>query len=1531
MTCTIGRLTGPSRLLPTSGATETVTINGTVSSDAPAAALVNTATVASDYDPNTSNDSDTATTMVEVLADLAVTKVANATGPSAGTSFTYTVTVTNNGPSVARDLVLADAVPTSSQGALQLISVAPGAGLTCPSADVTTTSARCTATSLAVGASLTLTVTTWVTPGTTQGTNLENRAEITAATPDPDATNNSAAAIVPAGIPWADVAIDKTAPATAVSGRSITYTLGVHNLGPADATSVVITDQVPAWITVSDASATSGTCTINPPAASKTPSQSQTVSCAIGRLTGPARLLPTSGGTAEVTITGTLDSATPAGGLTNTASVASAHDPNPDNDEDSATTVIGNSADLAVTKVAVNPSPSAGTSTTFTITVTNNGPSLARSLSLADGVVGGAASGLVFEEVIPGSGLTCADLVPTENWRFDCTAPQLAVGASLTLTAKAWVGNAITTGTRIENTVEVSSLTPDPDSSNNTATAVLEAGVPWADVAVTKTAPATAVAGRTISYGLEARNLGPADATSVVVSDEVPAWITVSSATASSGSCTVTPPAASKLANQSQIVSCAVGRLVGPTRTVQGSGGRAEVTITGTLDSATPAGPLPNTGRVDSDYDPNAANDEDTATTTVTVSADLAVTKVANATGPSAGTSFTYTVTVTNNGPSLARDLVLADAIPNSTVLELILVTPGTGMTCPVADFSATGARCTLPSLAVGASVTLTVTTWVTPGTAQGTNLENRAEVTSATPDPDSTNNSASAIVPAGVPWADVAIDKTAPATVVAGRAITYTLGVRNLGPADATGVVVTDEVPAAITVSSATADQGTCSVNPPAASKAPGQSQTVTCTVGRLAGPARLFPGSGGTAGITIEATVNPETPAGPLVNTARVASAHDPNADNDEATATTLIAVSADLAVTKVANSTGPSAGTSFTYTVTVTNNGPSYAQNVVLADAVPAGSQANLKLLSIVAGAGLTCPASDLTSSAARCTAGTLAVGQSASATITAWVTPDTPQGRSLENTIEASAATPDPTMENNSASAIVPAGIPWADVAMSKTGPATGVAGRSITYTLGARNLGPADATSVVITDVLPAVITAESAVADQGSCVIAPLAANKAPNASQTVTCTVGRIVGPATPGGNLGGSVSVVVSGTLDSTMATGPLVNTARVDSDHDPNAANDSDSATTQISQSADVEVTKVSNAVAPPSAGTSFTYGIVVTNHGPSMARDLVISDAVASGSAAALRLLSASATGGVDCPAADLTAGSARCTLGSLAVGASVSLTVTAWVTPGTLEGQALENGAQVAASTPDPDMANNADSATVLAGVPWADVAVAKTASTTAVAGEGISYTIIATNHGPADARAVVITDAISPWVTATSATSSQGSCTLTPSAADKLPGVSQALSCGAGTILGPTTPGGTVGGAVTIQVSGTVDPAAPLGPMPNTASVDSSHDPNSANNSSTASTNIIEVADLSVVKTGSLPYIPQVTEEIVYSIEVTNHGPSVSRGSILEDLLPSVFFLDSVAGLGITCPDLPIPTPGDSTHETLTCAVGMIP
>jgi uncharacterized repeat protein (TIGR01451 family) len=154
----------------------------------------------------------------------------------------------------------------------------------------------------------------------------------------------------------ADLSITKTAPANVAVGDAITYTLTVTNGSTEAATSVSVTDTLPAGHTSITASGTGWTCSV----------AGSTVTCTADSS------LPS--GTANA-ITITANAPNTAQTITNTATVSSSNDPNSANNSGSVTVVVDNAAvDLWLGGTSPAGPVANGTAVTFTFSVTNDGP-----------------------------------------------------------------------------------------------------------------------------------------------------------------------------------------------------------------------------------------------------------------------------------------------------------------------------------------------------------------------------------------------------------------------------------------------------------------------------------------------------------------------------------------------------------------------------------------------------------------------------------------------------------------------------------------------------------------------------------------------------------------------------------------------------------------------------------------------------------------------------------------------------------------------------------------------------------------------------------------------------------------------------------------------------------------------------------------------------------------------------------------------------------------------------------------------------
>ena len=186
-------------------------------------------------------------------------------------------------------------------------------------------------------------------------------------------------------------------------------------------------------------------------------------------------------------------------------------------------------------------------------------------------------------------------------------------------------------------------------------------------------------------------------------------------------------------------------------------------------------------------FDSNISNNNDSETVKVTPLVDLAITKVVDNANPLFDSIITYTITVVNNGPDASTDVVVKDIWP-ANGLKFIT---STGTYNPATGIWNVG------ELGSNEIATLTITAKTT---AVG-KFENKVSVNGTGYDSNLSNNNASVNIT--VPDC-VILNITKVATggivseepnkeVIAGEKITYTVIVSNYGPSVATNVYLTD------------------------------------------------------------------------------------------------------------------------------------------------------------------------------------------------------------------------------------------------------------------------------------------------------------------------------------------------------------------------------------------------------------------------------------------------------------------------------------------------------------------------------------------------------------------------------------------------------------------------------------------------------------------------------------------------------------------------------------------------------------------
>ena len=286
-----------------------------------------------------------------------------------------------------------------------------------------------------------------------------------------------------------------------------------------------------------------------------------------------------------------------------------------------------------------------------------------------------------------------------------------------------------------------------------------------------------------------------------------------------------------------------------------------------------------------------------------------------------------------------------------------------------------------------------------------------------------------------------------------------------------------------------------------------------------------------------------------------------------------------------------TGPataSPGGTIDYTLTATDHGPDAAANVVISDPV---DPALVTVTSLPAG----CTA---VSSTVTCQAGTLAVGETRTFTITVRVNTGI-SGLVIPNCAQAYTTTHDPELGNNESCINTTVDLPDPEtsvVEVSKHGPAEAHAGGTASYTIDVTNHGPADATGVIVTD--PVDLSLVSVVSLPDDCVLG----------GGTVTCLAGDLA--------VGQTKSFTVTVMLAADAAPGTEVtNCASATSDLDDLEQEPNSSCTETVvlpPPAARLLITKTAPRQAPP--GGAISYPLSVTNYGPDAADNVVIKDPI-----------------------------------------------------------------------------------------------------------------------------------------------------------------------------------------------------------------------------------------------------------------------------------------------------------------------------
>ena len=1028
---------------------------------------------------------------------------------------------------------------------------------------------------------------------------------------------------------------------------------------------------------------------------------------------------------------------------------------------------------------------------------------------------------------LPASGTLALDGVPVladqdipvgELYKLTYTAPITASGSPF-----ATFNFQVSDGTTYSNTATVSINVLSPDLSVTV------------DDFATSLSP-----GQFNTYAVRVRNNGLSDATGVVLTVQLPAeslmFLTTDddaniSFNSLTGELTWTP-AITSLAPSGELVLLVNTQVRNPF-----PAGVTDVVVTAAASSSEP--------------DLTPADNFSSDTDSIAAVPDLTVTADDGGVSATAGDTVIYTLSYHNHGNQDATGAYVIETVPAGSTFDSAASTAGW------TNIGGNDYRYDIGNLAAGESGSILFAVKVDDTLPAGlTQLDNVTTIdddgTNGV-DPTPSDNIGNDNTPLNV-TPDLSLMKSdASTSSVPGAPVVYTLTAANNGTQDATGVVITETLPAGTTFDSSNSSLGWTDIG----------GGEFEFTVGNLA--------AGSSTQVLFAVVVNTAATAGrdDIVNHASITddgtNGSDPNTADNSASDTDSLNAAPDYLVTIDDGQTTVVPGQSLTYQVTLTNIGTQDGTGVKLSNLFPKQILHNV----VASDGGIV----DETGGTIDWNIGTLAVGETRSFTITADVWGTIPAGwdafaHSTTVTDDLSNGA-DPDSANNTASDSDTLNAA-PDLLLTKDDSNTVIApGQVAVYVLTKQNVGNQDATNVTITETVPIGTTFFAAQSDA-------LWVQTGPTTYQITEALI--------PAGFYG---SFLFSVLVDNPAVAGleSIVNTATFTDDgtngSDPNPSDNTTTDTDTLVAAPDYQVT-IDDGQVSVTPGQSLSYTINFTNAGNQNGTGVVVTNTFP------ITILDnvVASDGGI----VDTLNGTITWNVGILNVGDSRSFTVTANVRNSIAAGVTqfahetqitddLSNGA-------DPTPTNNSSSDTdLLAASPAYQIAI-DDGQTNVVPGQLLTYLVQFTNSGSQDGTGVVVTDSY-PISILENVTASNG-------------GIVDTIN---GTItwnVGNLASGESRSFSVSAKVRDTV--IAGINSFVHSSSIDDDHnngaDPDYSNNTS-FDTDILDAApDLQFVKSDGVT-TTTAGASLIYTMSYSNVGTQDSTGIELIEELPAGTTFDS--------------------------------
>ncbi|MCC2496832.1 DUF11 domain-containing protein, partial [Bacillus cereus] len=952
-----------------------------------------------------------------------------------------------------------------------------------------------------------------------------------------------------------------------------------------------------------------------------------------------------------------------------------------------------------------------------------------------------------------------------------------------------------------------------------------------------------ATIGDTISYTITLSNPGNVTSQNIIFTDTLPDGTTFISGTLTNDSGT------------QQIGNPANGIQIGNIN----PNGTAVITLNVLVTNIPSINPISNSSSVQFAHvvDPSQpavsqTNVSNTVSTTIN-SAILTTKKSADKSIVSVGDTITYTTTIRNTGNTAATNITFTSAIPANTTFIPNSVT--------INSVQQSGAQPALgvniPNIAPGETVTVTFQVNVISVSPSSSIMGNDTILYSYTVDPNSapaTTSTSTNIATNPVLDAMITMVKSVDQTLVTlGDTLTYTTILTNNGNTNATNITFTDLIPNGTTfITDSVTINGLTQI---------GLNPNTGITIGSIA------PNSSISIAFQVTATSTPVQ--NPIANSATASYTFiaDPNAPivSRNVTSNTVFTTinTANILSLKQVDKSFSRIGDTLTYTVVLTNNGNSSAQNVIFTDTVPSVTTFIANTFSIN---GVPQSGADPSNGV---NIGTITAGTTVTVSFQVTVT-SLPTANPIVNFSSTSYQLVSPPDAETSISNPVSTQINEAILSMTKNESVSFAdIGQTAFYTTSITNVGNTDATNIVFTDALPSGLT----FVPNTLTVDGVLQPNADPNTGVLLATLPPNEI------------YSIVFQVTVNNIPPSNPAPNTASttyeftVDPVNPPVSSAATSNTTLLQINNATIISTKTAN-LTFADVGNTITFTLNLPNTGNVTATDVTIIDILDSNLSFVPNSFTAN---GQTIPNADLSTG---VNIGSINGGNTAIVTFQATViTLPTLN--PISNSASITyhyvVDPSQPPITTSNQSNTTTTQINSAILTAQKNSNVSTVdIGQDITYTVTITNSGNVSATNVIFTDLI-PDGTSFEPNSFTLNGTSIPNA-DIITGVP----------IGDIAPNESV--IVAFHIIANEIP--PINPITNQASVSFQHIVNPANppvSKNIISNNVttkIESAILNTIKIGDKTFAT-IGDTITYTTTITNTGNIPANNAIFSDPLPS--------------------------------------